>query len=57
MSDVDRLRSEAQLCLDIAELLSDHVAAEKLRSVAFKYLTRAAEVDARDSLSSEAARR
>ena len=48
MSDADRFRAEAQLCLDIARLLSDRVAAHKLRSEAAKYLVRAAELDARD---------
>ena len=47
MSDADRLRCEAQLCLDIARLLSDRVAAEKLRSHAANYLVRAAELDGR----------
>ena len=48
MSDADRFRAEAQLCLDIARLLSDRVAAQQLRSEAAKYLVRAAEIDARD---------
>jgi hypothetical protein len=48
MSDADRLRSEAQLCFDIAMLLSDRVAAAKLRCEAARHLARATELDARE---------
>jgi hypothetical protein len=53
MSDADHLRSEAQLCFDLAKLLSDRVAAEKLQSEATNYLARAAELDAHDKLPPE----
>jgi hypothetical protein len=52
MSDADRLRLKAQLCLDIARFLSDRIAAKKLHSEASGYLTRAAELDASDIASS-----
>ena len=52
MSDADHLRSQAQLCFDIAMLLSDRVAVEKVRSEAFEYLARAAELDGLELASS-----
>lgn len=45
MSDADHLRLQAQLCFDIAQLLSDRVAVEKIRSEACEYLARAEELD------------
>jgi hypothetical protein len=46
MTDADHLRSEARLCLDIAQQLSDHAAARQLRCEAAELFARAAESDA-----------
>jgi hypothetical protein len=46
MSDADHLRSQAQLCFDIAQLMSDRVAVEKVRSEAFECLALAGQLDA-----------
>lgn len=57
MTDADHLRSEARLCLDIAQQLSDPAAAQKLRSEAAGLFARAAESDARDDSRADIRRR
>lgn len=57
MTDADYLRSEAQVCLDVARLLSDQAAAEKLQSEATALFARAAELDAREKHSFDAGER
>ena len=45
MQDARYLRAQARLCLEIASVLSDAKAAEKLRGEAASYHARAAEIE------------
>jgi hypothetical protein len=45
MEDASYLRSQAELCLQIARRLSAHKAAENLRAVAAQYFVRALEAE------------
>jgi hypothetical protein len=47
MNDAHRFRSQAELCLRIAQLMSDPAAADQLRSKAADYLARAVELEAK----------
>jgi uncharacterized protein DUF6894 len=47
MQDACYLRSQAELCLQIARALSDHKAAENLRAVAAQYFVRTLEAECR----------
>jgi hypothetical protein len=45
MQDASYLRSQAELCLQIARAISDYEAAENLRAVAAQYLVRSLEAE------------
>jgi hypothetical protein len=45
MSDAHYLRSQAELCMDVARRLSDRNAAGHLKAKAADYLSRAAELE------------
>ena len=52
MQDAYYLRSQAELCLEIAGQMSDRRDAERLRANAADYLARAAELENRNGFSS-----